>query len=105
MFPPTDFHTATRVGGQILIIGCLGYVDQREPGYTPVYRLDLATLAIEKVDTCGDTPGWISAHRARLEGSEIVVEGGQLITDSGSLVAADGRYRLSLSDRCWRRER
>src|SRR5579859_4644379 len=26
VFPPTDFHTATLVGNQIYVIGCLGYL-------------------------------------------------------------------------------
>ena len=33
----------------------------------PVYRLDLLTMAIEKVTTRGDGPGWISEHEAWYE--------------------------------------
>jgi hypothetical protein len=31
VFQPTDFHTATKVGNGIYIIGCLGYVKDRRP--------------------------------------------------------------------------
>ena len=36
VFPPTDFHTATLVGNRIVLIGSLGYPDERRPGETPV---------------------------------------------------------------------
>lgn len=64
IFPPTDFHTATLVGDQIYIIGCLGYHGTRQPGITPVYRLDCQTYQIEPVATQGDNPGWIYKHQA-----------------------------------------
>lgn len=35
-FPPTDFHSATLVGDHIVIIGSLGYPDDRKVGYTPM---------------------------------------------------------------------
>jgi ankyrin repeat protein len=78
VFPPTDFHTATLAGEHIYIIGGLGYPEDRQPGTTPVYRLDTNTYAIEKVETSGDTPGWISRHRAAFhaETGEIHVWGG-----------------------------
>jgi len=31
-FPPTDFHSASLVGKKIVIIGGLGYVEERIPG-------------------------------------------------------------------------
>ena len=109
VFSPTDFHSATRVGGRaggrIVIIGCLGYPEHRAPGTTPVYTLDLGSLRIERVETSGDKPGWISAHRARLNGdSTIIIEGGQLITAAGALCGNERRYRLSLTDWAWRRD-
>jgi hypothetical protein len=39
--PPTDFHTATLTKNQILLVGCLGYPEDRTPRFTPVYALDL----------------------------------------------------------------
>jgi ankyrin repeat protein len=64
MFPPTDFHTATLVGGYIYVIGSLGYQGTRRPGETPVYRLDIRTLRMDRLDACGEAPGWIYRHRA-----------------------------------------
>ncbi len=106
IFPPTDFHTAVRVGGAILILGCLGYPDRREPAVTPVYRLALDTWRIEPCETSGEAPGWIYRHEAALDPS------GRSITLSGGLLvkAKDGDptelrnledYRLHLSDGRW----
>lgn len=79
VFPPTDFHTATLVGDSIYLIGSLGYQGQRRVGETPVYRLSCATWAIERVQTSGRTPGWISRHVARydLASHQIVIHGGK----------------------------
>lgn len=87
LFPPTDFHSATLVGRFIIVIGCLGYPDQRVVGFTPVYRLNIDTFSIERVETTGENPGWIWDHKAVLVGNEIHVSGGQLWT------AEDARNR------------
>jgi ankyrin repeat protein len=78
VFPPTDFHSATLVGDHIYIISSLGYHGSRSFGTTPVYRLDVDTLAIEPVATTGETPGWIRGHKARLVGNRIELRGGQI---------------------------
>ena len=79
VFRPTDFHTATRVGDVVLIVGCLGYPEGRQFGRTPVYRLNLKTFEVEEVETGGDHPGWIHGHKARLEGhSRVIVSGGHI---------------------------
>lgn len=98
-FPPTDFHSATLVGEQIWIIGCLGYVRQRQEDVTPVYRLDLKTFKISPVETSGDTPGWICRHTARLEGNTIIIEGGKR-----GLKMQDNaqRFALDLKTQGWR---
>lgn len=113
-FPPTDFHSATLVGQSIIIIGCLGYGEQREAGTTPVYRLELSSMQIRKVETSGPPPGWIFKHSARLEddGVSIVVSGGERwqgpdvpITqniDSWSLDTAAGAWKR-LTARNWQR--
>jgi len=80
VFPPTDFHSATLVGDSIYIIGRLGYQGQRQFGTTPVYRLDIHTLAIETVETSGELPGWIYRHRAKVVERGIEVWGGELST-------------------------
>lgn len=64
VFPPTDFHSATLVGEYIYIIGNLGYINQRINQETPVYKLNCQSFKIEKVDTTGNKPGWISNHKA-----------------------------------------
>lgn len=77
-FPPTDFHTATLVEDHILLIGCLGYREQRRDGVTQVLRLNLSDFSIESVETAGLNPGWISRHKAVREGRHIVVSGGKI---------------------------
>ena len=64
VFPPTDFHSATLVGREIILIGSLGYHDLRRIGETQVLKLDTRTLRIEPVATTGAAPGWISDHIA-----------------------------------------
>lgn len=66
VFPPTDFHSATLFGDddQIFIIGRLGYLEDRVPGRTPVFRLDCNTYQIHSVQTSGEDPGYIYRHRA-----------------------------------------
>ena len=84
VFPPTDFHTATLVGASIYVIGSLGYHGTRLYGTTPVYRLDVKTFRMTKVDVAGEAPGWIYKHRATLRGrEEIVVSGGTMVTWDG----------------------
>jgi ankyrin repeat protein len=105
VFPPTDFHTATLVGRRIFLIGSLGYQGQRRIDHTPVYALDIDDLHIERVDTTGQKPGWISRHRAELRDGEIVVSGGKrMIEVNGEEDYVDdtGRFALSLRTMCWR---
>jgi hypothetical protein len=64
VFPPTDFHTATLAYDQIVIIGCVGYKNERRLGYTPVYSLNLSNYSISEVKSSGEMPGWISKHEA-----------------------------------------
>ena len=87
VFPPTDFHSATLLGEYIYIIGSLGYQGTRQYGTTPVYRLHTETVHMEKLEISGAPPGWVSEHRAVLEGpDQIRIFGGQIITAD-----ADGR--------------
>lgn len=107
VFPPTDFHSATLVGNRIVLIGNLGYPDERKPGRTPVTILDLETLAISARQTSGTPPGWIHGHQATLsnDGRSILIYRGKL--DRGgkdkSLVENIDDWRLHLDD--WRWER
>lgn len=67
VFPPTDFHTATLVGDQVYIVGNVGYQDDRRKiSGTPVFKLDIQTLAISLVLTAGQAPDRLYRHFARL---------------------------------------
>lgn len=115
VFPPTDFHTATLAGNHIYIIGGLGYPPDRRPGFTPVYRLNCKTLAIEKVSTGGDNPGWIQHHQATYragkgKAGEIHVKGGTIYQAKSAAEKenwADNQaaFVLDLASLRWRKER
>jgi hypothetical protein len=91
VFPPTDFHTATLLGDSIWIIGNLGYMQDRGD-VTPVYRLELDTLAIHKVEIDGDNPGWINCHAAEAKGENII----EIMDNAGA-------WELDISLRKWKK--
>jgi ankyrin repeat protein len=106
VFPPTDFHTATLVGDFIYIIGSVGYRGERHFGATPVYRLNIDSLAIEPVATSGDAPGWISRHKAKLVQSGIEVTGGKVSNSGGDKELYEDNpntYVLDLATGVWSR--
>jgi hypothetical protein len=78
-FPPTDFHTATLVGDEIIIIGCLGYMKDRQRESTPVYILDCNSMKIRLRRTYGEGPGWINHHTTKFlpEENALQIEGGK----------------------------
>jgi hypothetical protein len=92
-FPPTDFHTASLVGNQIIIIGNLGYDEERQPGTTPVFVLNLTNFEISRSETSGTSPGWLFKHWATLSADcrSIVVSGGKI-------QSADGHGRENIDD-------
>ena len=103
VFPPTDFHSATLVGGGIILIGSLGYVDLRRIGHTQVLRLDTRTLRIAPVATRGEAPGWISRHRAERHGEAAIrISGGGIQTPDGT-VPNTAAFTLELATMAWRR--
>jgi ankyrin repeat protein len=108
VFPPTDFHTATLVGDSIYVIGSLGYQGTRRFGETPVYKLDVPTLRMERLDAHGEVPGWIYKHRATVVSPhEIRVWGGKVVTESGGGELNDQNldsFVLDLACLRWRRE-
>ena len=88
-FPPKDFHTATLARDRIIVIGGLGYKNDRRVGHTPVHELELAGYRISEVNTSGDMPGWISEHKASLDSKGVItIRRGQVLEDSG------GKQRL-----------
>lgn len=102
VFPPTDSHTATLVGGHIILIGSLGYHDLRRPGETQVLKLDIRTLRIERVATSGEAPGWISRHIAEKYGERILAAGGKVAT-ADSYEDNTGVFLLDLATMSWQR--
>lgn len=103
VFPPTDFHTATLVGAWIYLVGSLGYRGERDHGRAQVFRLSVDDFRVERVETRGDDPGWISKHRAQLHAPASIhvsagkVDTGQAYTDNGQ------EFVLDLGTHTWRR--
>jgi hypothetical protein len=106
VFPPTDFHTATLLADAIIVIGNLGYPERRVLGSTPVFRVATDTLSIHRVDTVGESPGWIHKHSAVLadDASAIVVRGGTLWRGDGlSMIDNIDSWSLDLGTCRWTR--
>lgn len=49
IFAPTDFHSSTLIGDEIYIIGNVGYLNNRHYNTTPIYKLNIHSLVIEKI--------------------------------------------------------
>ena len=104
IFPPTDFHSASLTGDRIVLIGSLGYPDDRLIGETQVLVLELDTWSVSRIDTTGSSPGWIHHHNAELRDASILVTGGLVCRDDArSLVENIDDWLLHLDD--WRWER
>ena len=102
-FPPTDFQSATLVDDQILLIGNLGYPEDRQIGSTQVLLLDTHTWQVTKLETTGQLPGWISNHRAtQTPSGEIVITGGTVQHHDGLLENIED-WQFDLRDRKWTR--
>lgn len=78
-FPPTDFHTTVSVdnGNRLIIIGSLGYHDERDEDHIQVLQLDVSSRRIEKIKCIGDDPGWMDSVDAsvRSDGKILVKDG------------------------------
>lgn len=104
VFPPTDFHSATEVGGKLVLIGNLGYREQRDPKKTPILVLDLATWEIREQASSGENPGWIHRHEVMADGGSITVRGGEIWTgDEIGLEDNFDDWRLNLDAWTWER--
>lgn len=106
VFPPTDFHTATLVSQgeheHIIIIGSLGYPDERQYTHTPVYRLNTQNFKIEQVAT-RNSMGWIGSHTATLKDNQIIITGGQfLIDETTPLLENIDTWVLNLNTLIWK---
>jgi hypothetical protein len=103
VFPPTDFHSATLVGSEIILIGSLGYHDLRRIGETQVLKLDTRTLRIEPVATTGAPPGWISRHIAELIGETVILVAGGKVDTGDGYGPNTGVFQLDLATMTWQR--
>ncbi|WP_444927640.1 hypothetical protein ACJJI4_07790 [Microbulbifer sp. TRSA002] len=105
-FPPTDFHSATLVDEKIFIIGNLGYPAERRLNDTQVYVLDINNFKINKVETLGESPGWIHQHNAvlSLDKKSITITNGLIDRgDEYSLRENIDDWRLNLENSTWER--
>ena len=104
VFPPTDSHSATLIGGKICIIGCIGYPAQRDPKDTPVYILNLKDYSVTKFKTSGMVPPWLYQHEAKFSAKEnaIYCEGGEVQNIKlGETVENIATWRLCLASGEW----
>jgi len=102
VFPPTDFHTATLVGDEIILIGNLAYPDHRGKDHDVVYVLSTHDFSIRRQPTKGDGPGRICRHRAKLrDDGQIEVSGGKL---SEPYTDNKHTFVLDVSSYTWRRQ-
>lgn len=54
-------------------------MQDRRPGYTPVYVLDLSNYHITEVTTQSEMPGWISNHEASCDSTGVItIRGGEV---------------------------
>lgn len=83
IFPPTDFHTATLIGDEIFIIGSMGYFDQRCYEQTPIFKLNIHTFKIERVESRNHI-GWINEHTATAKDGQIIIQNGRVFDNDHS---------------------
>lgn len=102
IFAPTDFHTATLVGDEIWIIGSIGYGEDRDTTQTSVYKLNIHTYKIEKVET-RNSMGWVFKHSATLKDNQIIVTGGEIwLGDDLPMVENIDDWALNLKTLIWK---
>ncbi|MCP5537590.1 MAG: hypothetical protein H7A51_15325 [Akkermansiaceae bacterium] len=103
VFPATDFHSATVVGDEIILIGSLGYPDKRDPLQTQVMRLNTNDWSITRQETT-NSPGWISRHTAFYceESNVIRMTDPQQWTEENDLVDVFATWELDLTNWQWR---
>ena len=104
VFPPTDFHSATLVGDEIIIIGSLGYPEDRRWQTTPVYALNIHSYAIRVVETHNNIRplAWINKHSAILKDKQIIITGGRRLGEDTPLLENIDTWALNLSTLKWK---
>jgi hypothetical protein len=104
VFPPTDFHTATLLPGRIVLIGSLGYQEERlNKKETQVLQLMLDDFSIHKITTRGASPGWIHGHKAALSDDRhsISISGGMIVSGSADQSLKENIDDWTLDLRSW----
>ncbi|MEM6539316.1 MAG: hypothetical protein AAF668_16510 [Pseudomonadota bacterium] len=104
VFPPTDFHSATLLNGRIIIVGRLGYPEDRSEDTTPAFVLRLDDFTIRELKTSGDQPAWMHEHSAKLDetGEAIICEGGVVtLYETGRTIENIASWRLCLVTGAW----
>jgi hypothetical protein len=102
-FAATDFHTATLVDDDIILIGSLGYPDERDPTQTQVLILDTKNWSIRKQLTT-DSPGWISHHESSYDAGKPIIRitDIQKWTENHDLADDFSTWELDLTTWKWR---
>ena len=104
VFPPTDFHTATKIGDDVLLIGNVGYQQERKAGETQVLTLNLQDYRVKSIATTGAKPGWIGSHSAEfLAPNAIIIRGGSVMQADGSFTPNTRMFELNVESWTWRR--
>ena len=104
IFAPTDFHSASLLDDHIIVIGSVGYSDERHVGHTQVVRFTLDTWRCEGIETHGEGPGWISSHQATWmdDGKSLLITGGKVWRgDSVGFVENNHDWSLDCSTWTW----
>lgn len=96
VFPPTDFHTASLDldRNRVIVIGSIGYEEERRPGATPVFALSLSDYHIEPLPSLGEAPGWIFKHEAEFADGVVTIRGGEIQDQK----AGEARIRHNFDD-------
>lgn len=102
IFAPTDFHTATLVGDEIWLIGSLGYGEDRDTTQTSVYKINIYSYKIEKVET-RNSMGWVHGHSATYKDNQIIVTGGEIwLGDDLPMMENFDDWALNLKTLIWK---
>jgi len=104
-FQPTDFHTATLVENSIYLVGNIGYPQDRVLGITPIYRLDLRSMKIQRIEVAGKGPSWISNHETLYwkDRHSLVIWGGQILSVDNKYQKNTQMWVFSLRSNRWRK--
>ena len=88
VFPPTDFHSATLIGERIVVIGNLGYPEDRRADLTQGLVVDCNDWSVSRIHSTGNAPGWIHDHQATLQDdARILITGGKVDRGAGFSLA------------------